>query len=212
MLKNSAKLLKKYLAALMLTSALSLVSCGVTKTSTATHTTQTNSKALTTTDSVGATTTTTQEIIKAQVDSLFQAVLQQTFDQESEASVEQTLHLLLFDTTQPADTATGLPPVKAALTQTTASLNRAKTQSKTQADVKAELTKAQTDSTQTIGRSTAQVKTNAQASTTAKSESATHEKKKRSSWKLWAVLALVTSVLIAACFPYLRRKFNFNKQ
>lgn len=165
-----------------------------------------------TTDSVGATTTATQDVIKAQVDSLFQAALKQTFDKENEASVKQTLHLLLFDTTQPADTTTGLPPVKAALTQTTAARHRDKTQSTAQADVKAELKKAQTDSTQTVGQSTAHVKTNAQASTTAKSESATHENKKRSSWKLWAVLALVTSVLIAACYLYLRRKFNFNKQ
>lgn len=208
MLTNSAKLLKKYLAALMLTSALFLVSCGVTRTSTTKQRAQTNSEALTTTDSVGATTTATQEIIKAQVDSLFQAALQQTFNKENEASVEQTLHLLLFDTTQPADTTTGLPPVKAALTQTTTAKHREQTRSEAQADVKAELKKAQTDSTQTAGQSTAHVKAKAEASTAAKSESATNEKTKRSSWRLWAVLALVTSAIIAACFIYLRRKFN----
>lgn len=212
MLINSAKLLKKYLAALMLTSALCLVSCGVTKTSTANLKTHSTSASLATTDSVGTTTTATQDVIKAQVDSLFQAALKQTFDKENEASVEQTLHLLLFDTTQPADTTTGLPPLKAALTQTTAARHRDKTQSTAQADVKAELKKAQTDSTQTVGQSMAHVKTKAQDNTTAKSESASHEKTQRSSWRLWAVLALVTSLLLAACYLYLRRKFNINKQ
>ena len=119
MLINSAKLLKKSLAVLMLTSALYLVSCGTTKVTTTTARAQYDRAAESVADSIGAETTATQTRIKAQVDSLLQAALQQTFDQESEASVEQTLHLLLFDTTQPADTATGLPPVKAALTQTT---------------------------------------------------------------------------------------------
>ena len=146
MLTNSAKLLKKFLAALMLTSALCLASCGVTRTSTTSQRTHSNSATTATTDSVGATTSATHDLIKAQ------------------------------------------------------------------ADVKAELTKEQTDSTQTVGQSTAHVKTKAQSSQAANSESATQAKTKRSSWRLWAVLTLVTSVLITVCAFYLRRKIKFNKQ
>lgn len=212
MLTNSAKLLKKFLVALMLTSALFLASCGVTRTSTTSQRTHSNSATTATTDSVGATTSATHDLIKAQVDSLFEAAFKQRFDQEREASIEQTLHLLLFDTTQPADTTTGLPPVKAAATATTTARHRDKTRSQTQADVKAELTKEQTDSTQTVGQSTAHVKTKAQSSQAANSESAAQAKTKRGSWRLWAVLALVTSVLIAVCAFYLRRKIKLNKQ
>lgn len=196
----------------MLTSALCLVSCGTTKEATTTQKAQSNTAVAAATDSVGVTTTATQDIIKAQVDSLFEAAFKHKFENEREASVEQTLHLLLFDTTQPADTTTGLPPVKAALTQTTAAKHRAKTESEAQADVKAELTKAQTDSTKTMGQSAAHVTTEAQATMAAKSESVAHEKTKRSSWKLWAVSALVTAALIAVCALYLRRKLNKIKQ
>lgn len=203
MLRNSAKLLKKYLAVLMLTSALSLISCGTTRKATA-NLEQYNRTTESVIDSTGTATTATQNAIKEQVDSLFQATLQQIIDQESEASAEQTLHLLLFDTTQPADTVTGLPPVKAALTKTTETRRKETTKSTSQADVKAELTREQTDSTQTIEQSAAHVQLDMQESVDDKSENTTEKTTQRNGWKVWAVLALVASLIIAV----LRRKIK----
>ena len=180
----------------MLTSALYLVSCGTTKVTTTTARAQYDRAAESVADSIGAETTATQTRIKAQVDSLLQAALQQTFDQESEASVEQTLHLLLFDTTQPADTATGLPPVKAALTQTTATKRKDTTRSTAQADIKAELTKEQTDSTQTVTDRTAHVQAEQQTAETAHSYTTDEVSKQRGSWSGWALIAIV--LLLAA--------------
>lgn len=164
------------------------------------------------TDSTGATTTATHDVLKAQVDSLFEAAFRQRWEQEAEASIEQTLHLLLFDTTQPTDTSTGLPPVKAALTQSTAARHRAKTENTAQADVKSELQKEQTDSTQTTGQSTARVKTKAQSSMAADTKSAAHDKTRRDSWRLWAASVLAALALLAVGVYYLRRKINHNKQ
>ena len=208
MLINSAKLLKKSLAVLMLTSALYLVSCGTTKVTTTTARAQYDRAAESVADSIGAETTATQTRIKAQVDSLLQAALQQTYDQESEASVEQTLHLLLFDTTQPADTATGLPPVKAALTQTTATKRKDTTRSTAQADIKAELTKEQTDSTQTVTDRTAHVQTEQQTTEAARTDTTDNVKTQRSSWKAWAVIILALLLAAAGCVFCLRRYYK----
>ena len=185
----------------MLTSALYLVSCGTTKVTTTTARAQYDRAAESVADSIGAETTATQTRIKAQVDSLLQAALQQTFDQESEASVEQTLHLLLFDTTQPADTATGLPPVKAALTQTTATKRKDTTRSTAQADIKAELTKEQTDSTQ-------HVQTEQQTTEAARTDTTDNVKTQRSSWKAWAVIILALLLAAAGCVFCLRRYYK----
>lgn len=190
MLTNSAKPLKRSLFVLMLTSALCLASCRVTRETTTTAKTQFNATATATADSVGTSAIATQTTIKAQVDSLLQAALMQTTIEQSEASVEQTLHLLLFDTTQPADTATGLPPVKAALTKTTAAKRKDTTERTAQADVKAELKRAQTDSTQTLAQSTAHVQSDQQAQVAAKSDTTAKEKTQRDSWRVWAVAAL----------------------
>lgn len=159
-----------------------------------------------TADSVGTSAIATQTIIKAQVDSLLQAALMQTTEHQSEASVEQTLHLLLFDTTQPADTATGLPPVKATLTKTTAAKRKDNTERKAQADVKAELKRAQTDSTQTLAQGTAHVQSDQQAKVAAKSDTTDKEKNQRDSWRVWAVAVLAALLIITACVWYLRRK------
>lgn len=191
----------------MLTSALCLASCGTTKTTT-TARGQYERSTENASDSTGTETTATQTRIKAQVDSLFQAALKQTSDHESEASVEQTLHLLLFDTTQPVDTATGLPPVKAALTQTTATKRKDTTRSTAQADVKAELTKEQTDSTQTVTDRTAHVQTEQQTTETAKTDTTDNVKTQRSSWKAWAVIILALLLAAAGCVFCLRRYYK----
>ncbi len=193
-------------------SVLCLVSCQVlkqTKTTTNDHFEGANEVAA---DSVGGTSKATQNAIKAQVDSLFQAALQQTLDKESEASVEQTLHLVIFDTTQPTDTSTGLPPVKAALTQTTAATQKDKTQSKAQADIKAETAKEKTDSTQNLEQSASHVQINQEGSVTATSDNATQETKERSSWQFWVVVILIIAVVVVlviiGCVYYLRRKLK----
>ena len=142
------------------------------------------------------------------MDSLFQAALKQTKDHESEASEEQTLHLLLFDTTQPADTATGLPPVKAALTQTTATKRKDTTRSTAQADIKAELTKEQTDSTQTVTDRTAHVQTEQQTTEAARTDTTDNVKTQRSSWKAWAVIILALLLAAAGCVFCLRRYYK----
>lgn len=195
MLRNSEKLLKKSLAVLMLTSALCLASCGTTKTTT-TARGQYERSSESIADSTGTETTATQTRIRAQVDSLFQAALKQTKDHESEASVEQTLHLLLFDTTQPADTATGLPPVLAALTQSTSTKRKETTRSTAQADVTAKLTSEQADSTQTVTERTAHVQAEQQTAETAHSYTTDEVRKQRGSWSGWALIALV--LLLAA--------------
>lgn len=205
MLKNSEKLLKKSLAVLMLTSALCLASCGTTKTTT-TARSQYERSTENDSDSTGTETTATQTRIKAQVDSLFQAALKQTSDHESEASVEQTLHLLLFDTTQPADTSTGLPPVKAALTQTTATKRKETTRSTVQADVTSELTKIAEDSTQTVTESTAHLQSNQQTSESGKNSTTDKVETQRSSWRFWLTIILALLVAVLGCIIYLRRK------
>ncbi len=193
-------------------SVLFLVSCQTlkqTKTTTNDHFNGANEVAA---DSVGTVTKATQNAIKAQVDSLFQAVLQQTLDKESEASVEQTLHLVLYDTTQPTDTVTGLPPVKADLTQTTTATQKDKTQSKAQADIKAETAKAQTDSTQNIEQSASHAQINQAGSVTTTSDSVVTETKERSSWQFWVVVILIIAVVVVlviiGCVYYLRRKLK----
>lgn len=205
MLINSAKLLKKSLAALMLTSVLSLASCGTVRKTTTTNDLHRRTIECVA-DSIGAETTATQNAKREQVDSLFQATLKQLINQESEVSLDQTLHLLLFDTTQPADTVTGLPPVKAALTKTTATKRKETTQSTTQADVKAEQTREKTDSTQTVAQSAAHVQSDTKESVADKSESHTQQTTQHNGWKVWAVLILVASLVIAVCLCYLRRK------
>lgn len=205
MLKNSEKLLKKSLAVLMLTSALCLASCGTTKTTT-TARGQYERSTENASDSTGTETTATQTRIKAQVDSLFQAALKQTSDHESEASVEQTLHLLLFDTTQPADTSTGLPPVKAAVMARTSTKARERTRSTVQADVTSELTKTAEDSTQTVTESTAHLQSNQQTSESGKNSTTDKVETQRSSWRFWLTIILALLVAVLGCIIYLRRK------
>ncbi len=200
--------MKKSLLALTLTFALSLVSCQVMRETTTTARTQYNRATQSAADSVGLTTTATHNAIRAQVDNLLQAALKQTYNHESEASVEQSLRLLIFDTTQPADTATGLPPVKAALAQTTATTRKDKTLGATTATVSTETTKAQTDSTMTLKQSKAHVQSEAQDSVVATSDTAEHGKTQRSSWRVWAVLFLVALSFIGVCVIYLRRKLK----
>lgn len=203
MLTNSAKLLKRSLFALMLTSALCLVSCRVTRETTTTEKAQYNSTATATVDSVGTSAIVTETTTKAQVDSLLQTALMQTTLHQSEASVEQILHLLLFDTTQPADTATGLPPVKAALTTTTAATRKDNTERWAQADVKAELNRAQTDSTRTLAQSTSHVQSDQQANMATQSDTTDKGKSRSGGWPVLAVAALL---ILTACVWYLRRK------
>ena len=205
MLKNSEKLLKKSLAVLMLTSALCLASCGTTKTTT-TARTQYDRSSESIADSTGTETTATQTRIRAQVDSLFQAALKQTKDHESEASEEQTLHLLLFDTTQPADTATGLPPVLAALTQSTSTKRKETTRSTAQADVTAKLQSEQADSTQTVTERTAHFQSNQQTSESGKNSTTDKVETQRSSWRFWLTIILALLVAVLGCIIYLRRK------
>lgn len=205
MLINSEKLLKKSLAVLMLTSALCLASCGTTKTTT-TARSQYERSTENASDSTGTETTATQTRIKAQVDSLFQAALQQTLDHESEASVEQTLHLLLFDTTQPADTSTGLPPVKAAVMARTSTKATETTRSTVQADVTSELTKTEEDSTQTVTESTAHLQSNQQTSESGKTSTTDKVETQRSSWRFWLTIILALLVAVLGCIIYLRRK------
>ena len=159
-------------------------------------------------DSTGTETTATQTRIRAQVDSLFQAALKQTKDHESEASVEQTLHLLLFDTTQPADTATGLPPVLAALTQSTSTKRKETTRSTAQADVTAKLQSEQADSTQTVTERTAHVQAEQQTAETARSYTTDEVRKQRGSWSGWALIAIVLLLAAAVGGFILYRKYK----
>lgn len=54
-------------------------------------------------------------ISQAQYDSLIESSLRRTMTEMGNVTSNQTLRLLIFDTTQPPDSATGLPPLKAAL-------------------------------------------------------------------------------------------------
>jgi cobalamin biosynthesis Mg chelatase CobN len=155
---------------------------------------------------VGTSAIATETTTKAQVDSLLQAALMQTTAHKSEASVEQTLHLLLFDTTQPADTATGLPPVKAALTTTTTATRKDNTERRAQVDVKAELNRAQTDSTRALAQSTSHVQSYQQANVAAQSDTTDKGKSRSNSWPVLAVAALAALLILTACVWYLRRK------
>lgn len=85
----------------MLTIALFLVSCGSTKTATLEQTTATalSSSQQTQRDS----------LLFARMDAELERVMQQASSFDMQA--------VIFDTTQPADSATGLPPVKAAIRQ-----------------------------------------------------------------------------------------------
>ncbi len=205
MLTNSERLSKKYLAVPVLTSALCLASCGTTKTTT-TARGQYDRATACFSDSSGKETSTTQTRIEEQVDSLLQAALKQTSDHESEASVEQTLHLLLFDTTQPADTSTGLPPVKAALTKTTTAKHKETTKGTAQADVKSELTKQKKDSTQTVTESTEHLQSNQRTSESGKNSTTDKVETQRSSWSFWLTIILALLVAVIGCIIYLRRK------
>ena len=157
-------------------------------------------------DSTGTATTVTQTSIKAQVDSLFHALLKQTSAHEGEASVEQTLHLWLFDTTQPADTCTGLPPVKAAFMARTSTKARGAARSTVQADVTSALTKTAEDSTHAVTESTAHVQRNQQTSERGKHSTTDKVKTQRSSWRSWLTIMLALWVAVLGCIIYLRRK------
>ena len=197
--------MKKFLAALMLTSALCLASCGTTKTTT-TARGQYERSTENASDSTGTASTATQTRLKAQVDSLFQAALKRTSAHEGEASVEQTLHLWLFDTSQPADTCTGLPPVKAAFMARTSTKARGAARSTVQADVTSALTKTAEDSTHAVTESTAHVQRNQQTSERGKHSTTDKVKTQRSSWRFWLTIILALWVAVLGCIIYLRRK------
>ncbi len=86
--------------------------------------------------------------IQVQWDSLYQASLRQQIEKWGETHCEQTLHLLFFDTLQPADSVTGLPPVKAALTATKTADTKATEKRGTTAAVKDQVKKESNDSTE----------------------------------------------------------------
>lgn len=85
--------------------------------------------------------------IQVQFDSLYQASLRQEIEKWGETHCEQTLHLFIFDTLQPADSLTGLPPVKAAFTATNTADTKATERHGTTAAVKDEVKKEINDST-----------------------------------------------------------------
>lgn len=99
------------------------------------------------TDSTAVTNTAVNGATKSQLDSLLQATIQQVINQEYEESREQTLHFVIFDTTQPTDTVTGLPPVRAAITKTETSARNYKSQETAQTDIQKEVHAQQVDST-----------------------------------------------------------------
>ena len=129
----------------MLLTALLAVSCRTSKT---TVTTQTNSVSTATTDSTDSWRVDRMEKIQVQFDSLYQASLRQQIEKWGETHCEQTLHLLFFDTLQPADSVTGLPPVKAALTATKTADSKATEKRGTTAAVKDQVKKESNDSTE----------------------------------------------------------------
>ena len=86
--------------------------------------------------------------IQVQFDSLYQASLRQQIEKWGEMHCKQTLHLFIFDTLQPADSVTGLPPVKAALTTTKTADTKATEKHGTTATVKDEVKKESNDSTE----------------------------------------------------------------
>lgn len=113
MLRNSVKRSKRYQVVLMLLTVLLAVSCDTVKTTTTA--TQTNSTKHVDVESTTDVNVSNVDILQAQYDSLIQASLRQTMAEMGNVTSNQTLRLLIFDTTQPPDTATGLPRLMAAL-------------------------------------------------------------------------------------------------
>ena len=175
---------------------------------TTTEKTQINSVSSVAADSAAVTSAAIQNAIKTQVDSLLLASFQQAFNQESETAIEQTLRLVLYDTTQPSDTATGLPPVRAALTKHTAATRKDKSEAAAQATVRNELKKEHTDSTAMLEQSAARVQRIESDSLDVKTDSKTVTQPQRSSWRAWLVIVGVVVLVITACVIILRRKLK----
>nr|DAT67220.1 MAG TPA: hypothetical protein [Caudoviricetes sp.] len=207
MLKNSVKLSRRYPLALMLLTALSVVSCGVTR-ETTTAQTQINSSSAVSTDSTAVTNTAVNGATKSQLDSLLQATIQQVINQEYEESREQTLHFVIFDTTQPTDTVTGLPPVRAAITKTETSARNYKSQETAQTDIQKEVHAQQVDSTSVQHHSETTLLRHERDSLSVRNETATEKIRERQPWKTWLHVGLFVALAFMAVVLYLRKKLK----
>lgn len=207
MLKNSVKLSRRYPLALMLLTALSVVSCGVTR-ETTTAQTQINSSSAVSTDSTAVTNTAVNGATKSQLDSLLQATIQQVINQEYEESREQTLHFVIFDTTQPTDTVTGLPPVRAAITKTETSARNYKSQETAQTDIQKEVHAQQVDSTSVQHHSETTLLRHECDSLSVRNETATEKIRERQPWKTWLHVGLFAALAFMAVVLYLRKKLK----
>lgn len=207
MLKNSVKLSRRYPLALMLLTALSVVSCGVTR-ETTTAQTQINSSSAVSTDSTAVTNTAVNGATKSQLDSLLQATIQQVINQEYEESREQTLHFVIFDTTQPTDTVTGLPPVRAAITKTETSARNYKSQETAQTDIQKEVHAQQVDSTSVQHHSETTLLRHERDSLSVRNETATEKIRERQPWKTWLHVVLFVALAFMAVVLYLRKKLK----
>ena len=108
---NSVRPLRKYRVALILTIALLVVSCKSTK-----QTTRENSA-----------TQISSELLHS-FDSIAHEAISRELLRMSERADDVTTQLLVFDTDKPADSLTGLPPVKAAMQQQRATKTKTATQ------------------------------------------------------------------------------------
>lgn len=207
MLRNSVKLSRKYPLALMLLTALLVVSCGVTR-ETTTAQTQINSSSAVSTDSTAVTKTAVNDATKLQLDSLLQATIQQVINQEYEESREQTLHFVIFDTTQPTDTVTGLPPVRAAITKTETSARNYKSQETAQTDIQEEVHTQQVDSTSVQHHSETTLLRHESDSLSAHNKTATEQVRERRPWKTWLHVGLFAALAFMAVVLYLRKKLK----
>lgn len=207
MLRNSARLLRKYPLALMLLTALSVVSCGTSRTATASQT-QIDRNSAVLTDSAAVTVTAENATTKSQLDSLLQATIQQIMNQEYEEAREQTLHFVIFDTTQPTDTVTGLPPVRATGTVTETSARKYKSQEKTQGSMQKEVHATRNDSTSVCQRSETEMKRQESDSLSVREQTQAEEQREHQPWKAWLAVGLVAVILLVCAVLYLRNMFK----
>lgn len=191
----------------MLLTALSVVSCGVTR-ETTTAQTQINSSSAVSTDSTAVTNTAIQSVTKEQLDSLLQATIQQVINQEYEETREQTLHFVIFDTTQPTDTVTGLPPVRAAITKTETSARNYKSQETAQTDIQKEVHTQQVDSTSVQHHNETTLLRHESDSLSVRNETATEKVRERQPWKTWLHVFFFIALAFMAVVLYLRKKLK----
>ena len=160
------------------------------------------------TDSTAVTNTAVNGATKSQLDSLLQATIQQVINQEYEESREQTLHFVIFDTTQPTDTVTGLPPVRAAITKTETSARNYKSQETAQTDIQKEVHAQQVDSTSVQHHSETTLLRHERDSLSVRNETATEKIRKRQPWKTWLHVGLFAALAFMAVVLYLRKKLK----